>query len=96
MKREPLPNEVLEPGYLRQVSVDTDRKWLHELDLSVLDQKNRVYIDGHERVDVVEYRKQIYSEIHCSWVYQHILKHCNDKQNIQYFNFQPVNQYKKF
>ena len=53
-----LPNEGLEPGYPRRVSVDTARKWLHELGCSVLDQKKGVYIDGHEREDVVEYRKK--------------------------------------
>ena len=42
-----LPNEGLELGYPRRVSVDTARKWLHELGCSVLDQKKGVYIDGH-------------------------------------------------
>ena len=33
------PNEPLEPGFLRRVSVKTSRKWLHELGFHVLDQK---------------------------------------------------------
>ena len=53
-----LPNEGLEPGYPRRISLDTSRKWLHELGFSVLDQKKGLYIDGYKREDVTEYRKK--------------------------------------
>ena len=58
VNNELLPNSVLEPGFPRKISVDTARRWLHHLDFQVLDRKKSVYIDGHEREDVVAYRKK--------------------------------------
>ena len=55
---ELLPNTVLDPGYPRRVSVETARKWLHELGFSVLQMSKGVFIDGHERPDVVESREK--------------------------------------
>ena len=51
-----LPNSVLEPGYPRRVFVETARKWLHELGFDILQLSKGVFIDGHERSDVVESR----------------------------------------
>ena len=51
-----LPNSVLEPGHPRRVSVETARKWLHELGFDILQLSKGVFIDGHERSDVVESR----------------------------------------
>ena len=53
-----LPNSTLEPGYPRRVSVETVRKWLHDLGFDVQHMSKGVFIDGHERPDVVESRKQ--------------------------------------
>lgn len=53
-----LNNLVLPPGYLRHVSLETARKWLHNLGFQVLDHKKGTYCDGHERSDVVEYRSK--------------------------------------
>ena len=53
-----LPNSTLEPGFPRKVSVETARKWLHELGFEVLTPKKGIFIDGHERSDVVESRKE--------------------------------------
>ena len=53
-----LPNRVLEPGYPRKIGLETARKWLHHLEFHVLDQKKGVYIDSHERDDVIEYRQK--------------------------------------
>ena len=53
-----LPNSILEPGYPRRISVQTARVWLHELGFEVIDQKKGVYIDGHERDDVVQHRQK--------------------------------------
>ena len=36
----------------------TSRKWLHELGFHVLDKKKGIYIDGHEREDVIQHRKK--------------------------------------
>ena len=51
-----LPNLVLEPDYPRRVSVETARKWLHELGFDILQLSKGVFIDGHQRSDVVESR----------------------------------------
>ena len=53
-----LPNSVLEPGYPRRVSVETARKWLHELGFEILQLSKGVFIDGHERSDIIESRVQ--------------------------------------
>ena len=53
-----LPNSVLEPGFPHRVSVETARKWLHQLGFEILQMSKGVFIDGHERPDVVESRVQ--------------------------------------
>ena len=53
-----LPNSTLEPGFPRSISVETARKWLHDLGFDVLQMSKGVFIDGHERPDVMESRKQ--------------------------------------
>ena len=58
VNEELLPNRVLEPGYPRKIGLETARKWFHHLEFHVLDQKKGVYIDGHEREDVTEYRQK--------------------------------------
>ena len=57
-------NSVLLPKVLENhpdapctVSVRTASRWLHKLGFEKLSTKKGVYIDGHERSDVVEYRK---------------------------------------
>ena len=52
-----LPNETLEPGFPRKISVETARKWMHELGFEVVTKKKGTFVDGHEREDVVQYRK---------------------------------------
>ena len=52
-----LPNETLEPGFPRKIAVETARKWMHELGFEVVLKKKGTFVDGHEREDVVEYRK---------------------------------------
>ncbi len=47
-----LLNSTLEPGFPRSISVETARKWLHELGFEVLTAKKGVFVDGHERPDV--------------------------------------------
>ena len=58
VNNELLPNHVLEPGFPCRISVDTARRWLHHLEFHVLDRKKGIYIDGHEREDVVIYCEQ--------------------------------------
>lgn len=52
-----LPNADLPPGLPRQIQERTAVKWLHELGFRPQAHKKGIYIDGHERSDVVEYRK---------------------------------------
>lgn len=52
-----LPNETLEPGYPRKISVETARQWMHQLGFEVVCKRKGTYVDGHEREDVVEYRQ---------------------------------------
>ena len=42
VNNELLPNSVLEPGYPRRVSVETARKWLHELGFEILQRSKGV------------------------------------------------------
>ena len=51
-----LSNTSLEPGFPRKISIETARKWLHELGFEVLTPAKGMFFDGHERDDVVEYR----------------------------------------
>ena len=45
-----LPNEVLDPGFPRSVSIKTSRKWLHFLGFSMKGHKKGTYVamNGHE------------------------------------------------
>ena len=52
-----LPNSHLPPGFPQSITVRTARKWLHKLGFSPKSSKKGLYFDGHERGDVVEYRK---------------------------------------
>lgn len=52
-----LPNITLEPGFPCKLSLETSRKWLHELGFSVVKKKKGTFVDGHEREDVTDYRK---------------------------------------
>ena len=53
-----LPNSTIEPGFPRKIAVETARKWLHQLGFEVLTVRKGIFIDGHEREDVVLYRKE--------------------------------------
>ena len=52
-----LPHSDLPPGCPQQIAERTAVKWLHEICFHPQSHKKDVYIDGHERDDVVEYRK---------------------------------------
>jgi hypothetical protein len=60
---ELLPNVSLPPGYPRRVSVETARKWLHEMGFEILTARKGLFFDGHERDDVVEARKVFLDEM---------------------------------
>ena len=50
-------NSFLEPGYPEKF-LSTTLRWLHNLGFDVIKKKKGTYVDGHEREDVVEYRKK--------------------------------------
>ena len=52
-----LTNADLPQGYPRQISLATAKRWLHRLGFSPMSHKKGVYFDGHERTDVVDYRR---------------------------------------
>ena len=52
-----LPNNTLEPGFPRKIGLETARLWLHHLGFEVLTVRKGIFIDGHERPDVIESRK---------------------------------------
>ena len=54
-----LPNCTLEPGFHHKISLETTRLWLHHLGFEVLTVRKGIFIDGHERPDVIDARKLI-------------------------------------
>ena len=52
-----LTSTTLPPGYPRSISNRTACRWLHDLGFQPVSHQKGVYIDGHEREDVVESRK---------------------------------------
>ena len=54
---ELLPSSELPPGCPAQITERTAAKWLHDLGFHPHSHRKGIYIDGHERDDVVEYRK---------------------------------------
>ena len=54
---ELLPSTVIPLNCPSQIQSRTARKWLHELGFRPHSHKKGVFIDGHERDDVKEYRK---------------------------------------
>ena len=54
---EDLLNTALEPGFPRQIALETARKWMHEVGFTVVAKKKGTFVNGHERDDVVLYRE---------------------------------------
>ena len=54
---ELIPQSELPQGCPRQIAERTATKWLHQLGYHPQAHKKGIYIDGHEREDVIEYRK---------------------------------------
>lgn len=51
-----LPSSHLPPFFPRSISLKTSIRWLHHLGFKPRSHKKGVYIDGHEREDVVKHR----------------------------------------
>lgn len=56
VNEELLPNATIIPGCPHQIKNRTAVKWLHDLGFRPQSHKKGIYIDGHERNDVIEYR----------------------------------------
>ena len=54
-----LPSSHLQPNFPRCISFRTAVRWLHHLGFKPVSHKKGVYIDGHEREDVVSHRKAL-------------------------------------
>ena len=54
-----LPNSTLEPGFPRSIALETARVWLHELGFHVLTPRKGIFVDWHERPDVVAYDREL-------------------------------------
>ena len=52
-----LPEAKLAPGCPSQIQPHTAMKWFHHIGFRPQSHKKSIYIDGHERYDMVEYRK---------------------------------------
>ena len=58
-----LPCLTLDPSLPRKIGVETARLWLHQLGFQPLQHTKGLYIDGHERPDVVQYRKSFLAKL---------------------------------
>ena len=59
-----LPSNHLPPHFPRSISLRTAVRWLHHLGFKPVSHKKGVYIDGHEREDVVRHRKSLLKTLH--------------------------------
>ena len=50
-----LPNETLEPGFPRKVSVETSRKWMVEPGFNVVRKKKGTCVDGYELLNTARH-----------------------------------------
>ena len=53
-----LPSNNLPPNFPRTIGVKTATRWLHRLGYRPTSHKKGAYVDGHEREDVIAYRKE--------------------------------------
>lgn len=56
-----------EDGKPVTISVEAARLWLHKLGFGVLDRGRGVYIDGHDRSDVLEARSKFLDDMERLW-----------------------------
>ena len=56
VNNELFPSHHLSPHFPRMISLRTAIRWLHKLGFKPISHKKGIYIDGHEREDVVKHR----------------------------------------
>ena len=64
VNNELLPSHHLSPHFPRIISLRTAIHWLHNLRLKSVTHKKGIYIDGHEREDVVKHRDEYLTTLH--------------------------------
>ena len=73
-----LVSSHLPPFFPREVSLRTSVRWLHHLGFSPVSHKKGVYIDGHEREDVVRHRTKLLKILHDLHASHRPLPRCSD------------------
>ena len=58
-----LPSSTLPPYFPHAISVRTATRWLHRLGFRPRSHRKGAYVDGHERDDVVAYRKEFLKKL---------------------------------
>ena len=74
-----LPSSHLPPHFPRSVSLQTAVCWLHHLGFKPVSHKKGVYIDGHEREDVVKHRESLLKTLHDLRISHCPLPLCSDE-----------------
>ena len=74
-----LPSHHLSLNFPRSISLRTAIRWLHDLGFKPMSHKKIIYIDGHEREDVVKYRDEYLSEVHTMQQTHQHLPLCGDE-----------------
>ena len=64
VNNELLPSHHLSPHFPRMISLRTAIRWLHNLGFKPVSHKKGIYIDGHEREDVVKHRDEYLTTLH--------------------------------
>ena len=77
---ELLPSTTLPANYPRSISLRTATRWLHRLGFRPLGHKKGAYVDGHEREDVVAYRKDYLKVMHDLYSTHNPAPPCSDQQ----------------
>ena len=75
-----LPSSHLPPFFPRSISMRTAVRWLHHLGFKPRDHKKGVYIDGHEREDVVKHRQRYLKQMEDLRKAHQPLPQCSDEE----------------
>ena len=75
-----LPSSHLPPFFPRSVSLKTATRWLHHLGFKPRSHKKGVYIDGHERQDVVNHRGRYLKKMEDLREAHQPLPQCSDEE----------------
>ena len=68
----------LPPFFPREISLRTSIRWLHHLGFKPVSHKKGVYIDGHEREDVIKHREALLKTLEHLRVSHRPLPRCSD------------------